>query len=341
MKRVIRISAVLLAIVVSACATREQIEGQAAIPPYPEPYREALQNEFRALALRELEHYDYSDARRFMLRAKQAARAGRGQIPPLTPDDYHIEPEVKAELTNARARLMTLFDGGRARAPASLARAHAMFECWLEESEEGHQSDDIAWCRKHFEDAVAATRRDSGLDADWGLVLTGDGGHVGAITLSGKAGEDRLLDMADAAGFVHEAGDARDAALTKRENSWLTTSTMAFMPPPAAVYVVYFASGRADLSEDARAAIAAAAEDAAGRKAVDVEILGFADRAGGDAANIALSERRAAAVKDALAELDVPEDAFLVYARGEDTPAVDTADGVAEARNRRVEITVR
>ena len=57
--------------------------------------------------------------------------------------------------------------------------------------------------------------------------------------------------------------------------------------------------------------------------------------------NLQLSIRRAAAIRAALAALDVPEDAFLVYARGEGAPVVATPDGVAERRNRRVEITVR
>ena len=84
-----------------------------------------------------------------------------------------------------------------------------------------------------------------------------------------------------------------------------------------------------------------AAADALNRPAPDVEILGFADRAGDDRTNLALSEARAEAVRDALAGLDIPEDSFLIYARGEALPLVNTGDGVAERRNRRVEITVR
>lgn len=328
-----------LVLVLQACTSREDIAERAAIPPYPEPYRAALQQEFRLLADREAAQNDHRDAKRFLARAEQAARLVT--IHPLPVDAYDVSPVEQDDLEAARARLATLFDGGRARAPQALARAHAAYECWLEEAEEGHQPDDIAWCRDRFETAVAATRRDSGLDADWGLVLTGDDGHVGAISISGEDGGERLLDRANAAGFVHETGNARDARMTNRETVKFTSPTLSMLPPPAAVYIVFFATGSAALDDAAKGVIADAAADAADRVAVDVELLGFADRSGEDRRNLALSERRVEAVRAVMANAGVPEDAFLNYARGEDNPPIATADGVAEPRNRRVEITVR
>lgn len=340
MRKVFRFSgATALALIAAGCVSQERIARESAIPPYPEPYRAALQGELRYLAEREAARGDYADAKRFLLRAEAASRAVR--IRPLEVDAYEVHPEERAELVAARARLITLFDGGRARAPAALARAHASFECWLEEAEEGHQPDDIAWCRDRFEGGVEATRRDSGLDSDWGLVVPGDGGHVGAITLKGQDGSDRLLDTANAAGFVHESGDARDAAMTSRETTKFTSSTLDSLPPAAELYIVYFASGSDRLNAAARDAISAAVADAAERVAVDVEILGFADRAGEDRSNLALSERRTRAVHAAMLDAGIEDDAFLLYYRGEAAPAVNTADGVAERRNRRVEITVR
>ncbi|MEE8145094.1 MAG: OmpA family protein, partial [Kiloniellales bacterium] len=48
--------------------------------------------------------------------------------------------------------------GGREKAPADAARAQAMYDCWIQEEEtrnEGHQPDDIAFCRNGFFDALA------------------------------------------------------------------------------------------------------------------------------------------------------------------------------------------
>ena len=43
-------------------------------------------------------------------------------------------------------------------------------------------------------------------------------GHVGAVELGGSDGKKTLLDKPNAAGFVHERGEPRDAQLTRREN---------------------------------------------------------------------------------------------------------------------------
>lgn len=339
--RISRYWAVLgIAAFLSACTSRDQINRHDAIPPYPEPYRAQLQKEFLMLADREAAQNDHLDAKRFLARAEEAARAVT--IYPHSLDAYDIEPAYVEALTGARAQLITLLDGGKLRAPQDLARAHGAFECWLEEAEEGHQTDDLAWCRDRFVEAVKTTRRDSGLDADWSIVMRSDDGHVGAVELSGQPGRKKtLLDKADASGFVHESGSSRDAVLTRRESTKLATNSLGLMPEPAKQFIVYFQLGSSALSEDALATLAEAAADAADRPAPDVEILGFADRAGEDATNLALSDARAQAVRATLAGLDVPEDAFLVYARGEASPLVKTGDGVAEQRNRRVEITVR
>lgn len=332
--------ALALAALTAGCADRAQIDRAAAIPPYPDVYRAALQKEFLLLANRETGKFDFADADRFRKRAEEAARAVR--VTPHALDAYEVAPAERPDLAKARAQLMTLFDGGLARAPETLARAHAAYECWLEEAEEGHQRQDIDWCRDRFYGAVGATRQNSGLDADWGVVLPGEDGEVGAITLGGAAGDDqRLLDSANAGAFVNEGQTARGARMTRRETQKFASRTMALLPPPAKLYVVYFPSGSDRLGDAAKATIAKAAADAAARDAVDIEVIGFADRTGEDRRNIALSQRRADAVVKAMQAAGAEEDAFLVYARGEDHPAVDTPDGAAEVRNRRVEITVR
>jgi outer membrane protein OmpA-like peptidoglycan-associated protein len=71
-----------------------------------------------------------------------------------------------------------------------------------------------------------------------------------------------------------------------------------------------------------------------------VEIVGHADRKGSSRFNLALSRRRAAAIKAALVRRGVPERVITVDAVGEDRPIVPTADGVAEAQNRFVTVMI-
>ena len=76
---------------------------------------------------------------------------------------------------------------------------------------------------------------------------------------------------------------------------------------------------------------------------VDPEILliGHTDAVGTGRYNDRLSEERAMRVRDALVRLGIAEETIVVEWRGKREPLVATDDGVAEPKNRRVEIEVR
>ena len=75
--------------------------------------------------------------------------------------------------------------------------------------------------------------------------------------------------------------------------------------------------------------------------AAEVVITGHTDRVGAVEANDRLSLARAEAVREILVAGGLARSAITVAGRGEREPAVATADEVAEARNRRVEIKIR
>ena len=75
--------------------------------------------------------------------------------------------------------------------------------------------------------------------------------------------------------------------------------------------------------------------------APEVVITGHTDRVGTLEANDRLSLARAEAVRALLVAGGLARSAITVAGRGEREPAVPTADEVAEARNRRVEIKIR
>ena len=120
----------------------------------------------------------------------------------------------------------------------------------------------------------------------------------------------------------------------------------AAAPPPAPVpstrqsYVVFFDFDRADITPQAMQTIQQAAAAAKGGNRTSLSVTGHADRSGSDAYNMALSMRRANAVKDALVRQGIPAASMQVVARGESEPLVPTADGVREPQNRRVEIVI-
>lgn len=112
-------------------------------------------------------------------------------------------------------------------------------------------------------------------------------------------------------------------------------------PPPAAApsYMVFFDWDRSDLSSQARATIqqAATAWKAGGNPRISA--IGHTDTSGPNDYNMALSLRRANAVKNALVQDGVPAASINTIGKGETDLLVQTGDGVREPQNRRVEIT--
>ena len=82
-----------------------------------------------------------------------------------------------------------------------------------------------------------------------------------------------------------------------------------------------------------------AAEQYAATGQTSIALAGHADKSGKDDYNVRLSQRRADAVKAYMATKGVPDSVITTEAFGESRPLVDTADGVREPQNRRVEIT--
>src|SRR3954453_6056943 len=105
-------------------------------------------------------------------------------------------------------------------------------------------------------------------------------------------------------------------------------------------FLVYFGFDKATLDTSARQVVAEAADEYKRTGAAQITVTGHADKAGRPAYNQRLSERRAEAVRGGLRGVGVPASAVQVAAEGENDPAVPTADGVPEARNRRVVIAM-
>jgi outer membrane protein OmpA-like peptidoglycan-associated protein len=116
-------------------------------------------------------------------------------------------------------------------------------------------------------------------------------------------------------------------------------------PPPPAVappsFMVFFDWDRSNLSAQALATIKQAADAFRAKGNARITATGHTDTSGPESYNMALSLRRANAVKDALVQNGVPAQAITVIGMGEKGLLVPTADGVREPQNRRVEIVIQ
>jgi outer membrane protein OmpA-like peptidoglycan-associated protein len=114
-------------------------------------------------------------------------------------------------------------------------------------------------------------------------------------------------------------------------------------PPPVASnsFMVFFDWDRSNLSSQALATIQQAASAFKAKGNARIVATGHTDTSGPADYNMALSLRRANAVKDALVRDGVPATAISVIGKGETGLLVPTPDGVREPQNRRVEIVLQ
>jgi peptidoglycan-associated lipoprotein len=103
-------------------------------------------------------------------------------------------------------------------------------------------------------------------------------------------------------------------------------------------YNAYFAFDKSILTREGRKAIDNAAKGALDHQTNKVALVGKADLTGTDAYNMALSQRRADAVRDALVADGVPASSIDTHWDGDRAPPVQTSQGVRNRDNRVVQI---
>jgi OOP family OmpA-OmpF porin len=104
---------------------------------------------------------------------------------------------------------------------------------------------------------------------------------------------------------------------------------------------VLFDFDKSNINDAAQAVINQVIADFNANKSTAVSVTGHTDRAGSDAYNEKLSERRADAVREALIAGGIPAEAITTAWKGESENAVPTEDGVKEQANRRAEIIIQ
>jgi len=99
--------------------------------------------------------------------------------------------------------------------------------------------------------------------------------------------------------------------------------------------------GKDTLTDESKQLVETSLAEIGKRPVPDVLVVGHTDLVGSHTTNDALSRQRAELIRSELIRLGVAAQNIEVVARGKRDPIVLTADGVAEPRNRRVEVVVR
>jgi len=165
-------------------------------------------------------------------------------------------------------------------------------------------------------------------------------GKTGVLSVE-SGGQQAVLDRPYASARVTEPGRVAAGAVTEQEARQAFGAALEAQPVRPASFLLYFLEGRDELTPDSRQLLCRILDEIARRPAPKIVVIGHTDRVGTVPFNDALSLRRAERVRDELVKVGIAADRIRVAGRGEREPLVPTADEVAEARNRRVEINVR
>ena len=170
-------------------------------------------------------------------------------------------------------------------------------------------------------------------------------GSTGELTV-GKSGSKEASTLNEAFGQASVGGapgsDANVAVADEEEVLAAYGDLLGNLPEPPVDFLLLFETDADTLTQESQDTLPLIERALTNRPLPIIEIVGHTDTVGTNPYNDALAERRAVAVRDALQGLLGADRAdFRWSARGENDPAVATADQVPEAQNRRVEVQVR
>ena len=189
---------------------------------------------------------------------------------------------------------------------------------------------------------VAAAFLTTGCTTSSLVLLPDDEGHQGSLAVIEANG--RPTEAVISAGNSRtKLGDPTPASrplgtkgLRKTEAALLTG-----LPPPAKSFSLYFDEGTVHLVPESAPVLAALRDEIAARSGPEVEVIGHTDTVGSDDDNDILSARRAEEVLNWLVAQGLDRSQMSAVGRGERELKQATADNVANAANRTVEVIVR
>lgn len=172
------------------------------------------------------------------------------------------------------------------------------------------------------------------------VLLAEDDGSLGQVQVTTQQGATVLQSNQEAVSLGKEVGET--FAVSEQRIKEDFGPAMAASPQKPSSYYLYFEGGTATLTPESKADVPNIIEEIVRRRpAVDISIIGHTDTVGDDQLNAKLSLERAQSVA-ALFLAAMPDVSKVkVDSHGEKNLLIPTPDNTDEAKNRRVEVTVR
>ena len=171
------------------------------------------------------------------------------------------------------------------------------------------------------------------------VLLPSKDGHKTAVAV--KQGDKEVVLDEPYAGARLTASGPTAYKSSPQEVQSLAGAAMDALPARATTFTLYFVEGKEEFTAESKQVVDGMFSELAKRSVPDIVIIGHTDSTGSDQFNDALAQRRADLVKTELVRRGIKAESVQAISRGKRDPAVRTATGVSEARNRRVEIIVR
>lgn len=193
-----------------------------------------------------------------------------------------------------------------------------------------------AGCTRQAPQPVAPQPRDLVV-----LVPDPDTSEVGRLSVSTPAGQVELSGAGESTTVARGEAPGPMAILDDQTIQGMFGSTLAMLPPAAESFDLYFETGRDTLTPESAALLPQVIARARARAVPEVSVIGHTDTTGTAESNVVLGLSRATRIRDLLIEAGLEADLIEVTSHGESTPLVATPDNTPEARNRRVEVSIR
>ncbi len=144
-----RVYFILFCFSLTAC-TGWDLDELKSVKPSGTPFTAALAREYQDFSQGQADEYDWINSTYFSRKGLMAAY-GDFDINPERPEKWDIAADKLPELQSARGKLVNLLSKkNQLTYPESLAHAQVLYDCWVEEQEEGWQTGHIANCRNEF-----------------------------------------------------------------------------------------------------------------------------------------------------------------------------------------------
>jgi outer membrane protein OmpA-like peptidoglycan-associated protein len=173
------------------------------------------------------------------------------------------------------------------------------------------------------------------------VLLPDENGSTGRAGVSNGAG---AVDLTTPRAATVVAGGKAPAGVTTMTEADVAREfgdVLSALPPPPESFTLHFRFESDELTEESKGLVARILRSVKARPVPEVAVIGHTDTAGSPEANFALGLKRAEAVSQMLVAAGLDKSFIEVTSFGEAHPVARTADETPDARNRRVEISVR